>query len=44
MSRTIMIMVGGTGSGDFGSGITRAARALACAEDMAWCLIREPVP
>ena len=29
MSRTIMIMAGGTGGHIFGSGVTRAARALA---------------
>ena len=44
MSRTIMIMAGGTGSSDFGSGITRAARAIASAEDVAWHSLREPVP
>jgi hypothetical protein len=32
MSRTIMIMAVATGLGDLGSGITRASRALACAE------------
>jgi len=40
MSRTIMIMADATGSGYFGFGITRAARALACAEMMASHMIR----
>ena len=44
MSRTIMIMAGGTGSGDFGSGITRVARALASAEDVRPRPIGEPAP
>jgi hypothetical protein len=39
-----MIMAGGTGSGDFGSDITRAMRALAFAEDVARRSFRESVP
>jgi len=35
MSRTIMIMAGGTGGHIFGFGVTRTARALACTENMA---------
>ena len=41
MSRTIMIMAGGTGLGDFGSGITRAMRVLAFAEMPATVMVRE---
>jgi hypothetical protein len=41
MSRTIMIMAGGTDSGGFGFGITRASRALACAEDMTAIAVEE---
>jgi hypothetical protein len=41
MSRTIMIMAVATGLGDFGFGITRASRALACAEMMTYLAIRE---
>jgi hypothetical protein len=44
MSRTIMIMAVATGSGDFGYGITRASRALACAEDVASLRVREVAP
>lgn len=35
MSRTILVMAGGTGGHIFSSGITRAGRALACAENAA---------
>ena len=41
MSRTIMIMAVATGLGDFGSGITRASRALACAEMMTLLAAKE---
>jgi hypothetical protein len=41
VSRFIMIMAGGTGLGDFGSGITRASHALACAEDMTAIAVEE---
>ncbi len=34
MSKTILVMAGGTGGHIFSSGVTRAARALACAENM----------
>jgi UDP-N-acetylglucosamine:LPS N-acetylglucosamine transferase len=35
MSRSILIMAGGTGGHIFGSGITPAERALACTENAA---------
>jgi UDP-N-acetylglucosamine:LPS N-acetylglucosamine transferase len=35
MSRSILIMAGGTGGHIFGYAITRAARALVCAENVA---------
>ena len=41
MSRTIMIMAVATGVSGFGSGITRASRALASAEMMASRAIKE---
>jgi hypothetical protein len=44
MSRTILIMAGGTGSSNFGSGVTRTARALASAEAVTWHSVRKPVP
>ena len=40
MSRTIMIMAVATGLGDFGSGVTRAQRALAYAEMQAATVIK----
>ncbi|HKU71197.1 MAG TPA: hypothetical protein VJQ51_10180 [Burkholderiales bacterium] len=41
MSRSIMIMAVATGLIDFGSGITRASRALACAEDVTTIAVEE---
>ena len=41
MSRTFMIMAAATGVEDFGSGITRAMRALAFAEMPAAVMVRE---
>jgi hypothetical protein len=34
MTRTILVMAGGTGGHIFSSGVTRAMHALACTEDV----------